>query len=225
MNAIEVLDRTMYTEAAAARFLGIAQGTLHYWLEGDKRGDKVYKPIIREEPSGARQVTWAEFIEAAMLREYRRTHRVPMAELRDFIEDLRQKFQVPYPLAHEQPLVSGRRLVYKVQMDNKLDGDLCLVAYASGQYLLTPASQAFYDRVQFDEEVAASWRPHSDPNSPVRCNPSVRFGKPAIEGISTAVLWEHDEAGESPDEIAKEFELSTEQVRWALAYENSTRAA
>jgi hypothetical protein len=31
--SVTVLDREMYTEAAAARLLGVAQGTLNYWLE------------------------------------------------------------------------------------------------------------------------------------------------------------------------------------------------
>jgi hypothetical protein len=40
------------------------------------------------------------------LRQYRRIHNVPMVELRDFIESLRQRLGVPYPLAHERPFVS-----------------------------------------------------------------------------------------------------------------------
>ncbi len=80
---VSVLDREMFTEAAAARLLGVAQSTLNYWLEGGERRGRLYKPVIREQPRGSRApVTWAEFIEAGLLREYRRTHRVPMAELR-----------------------------------------------------------------------------------------------------------------------------------------------
>ncbi len=55
--------------------------------------------------------------------------------------------------------------------------------------------------------------------------PDVRFGRPAVEGVSTEVLWEHDEAGEDTDEIAESFDLELEDVRWALAHENSARAA
>jgi hypothetical protein len=42
--SVTVLDREMYTEAAAARLLGVAQGTLNYWLEGGARRGKVYPP-------------------------------------------------------------------------------------------------------------------------------------------------------------------------------------
>jgi hypothetical protein len=43
--SVTVLDREMYTEAAAARLLGVAQGTLNYWLEGGERRGKLYRPL------------------------------------------------------------------------------------------------------------------------------------------------------------------------------------
>jgi uncharacterized protein (DUF433 family) len=52
----------------------------------------------------------------------------------------------------------------------------------------------------------------------------VRFGRPAVGGISTDVIWEHDEAGEDTAEIAAAFDLSPDEVRWALAYETSARS-
>jgi hypothetical protein len=98
---IMVLEREIYSEAEAARLLRVAQSTLHYWLEGDVRRGKRYTPIIRKEPKGSRSVTWAEFVEAGLLRQYRREHQVPMPELRVFIDTLREKLGVPYPLARQ----------------------------------------------------------------------------------------------------------------------------
>jgi len=103
MTIAQVLDREMYAEAEAARLLRVPQQTLHYWLEGGERRGKLYRPVLRVEPRGTRQVTWAEFVEAALLREYRRTHSAPMNELRNFIDRLREHYGVPYPLAHHQP--------------------------------------------------------------------------------------------------------------------------
>jgi uncharacterized protein (DUF433 family) len=90
---------------------------------------------------------------------------------------------------------------------------------------LTPPSEAFLHRVVWDGDLATGWRPHDDPGSPVRMAPDLRFGKPAVKGISTEVLWEHAEAGEDVVEIAEAFDLDAEDVRWALAYETSARAA
>src|SRR5438876_1983878 len=38
------------------------------------------------------------------------------------------------------------------------------------------------------------------------------------------VIWEHSEAGETVDDIAADFGLSEDDVRWAVAYETSARA-
>lgn len=221
---MSVLEREMYSEAEAARYLRMPQSTLNYWLDGGSRRGKVYPPVIRREAKGDRAVTWAEFIEAGLLRGYRRSG-IPMAELRAFIDLLRERYDVPYPLADRRPYIAGRELVLEAQEAAGLDPEYWLVAPVRGQFLLLPAGEAFLRRVTWSGDVAAGWRPHGDEASPVRIDPDLRSGRPAINGISTAVIAEHDEAGEGHDEIAEDFGLSVDQVRWALAFETSLRAA
>lgn len=192
-----VLEREVFSEAEAARLLQVAQSTLHYWLEGGERRGRTYQPVIRLEPKGNRAVTWAEFVEAALLRECR-SHQVPMVELRSFIGELRQRFGVPYPL-------TDRRVADK-------------------QPMLT-ASDAFVQRIDWDGDLASGWRPDANEGSPVRIRPDVRFGRPAIKGISTEVLWEQHDAGDDVASIAEVYGLTVADVRWALAYEDSLRAA
>jgi len=130
-----MLDREMYTEAAAARLLRVAPSTLHWWLEG--RPPR-YRPVIRREPASSRVVTWAEFVEAGLLRSYRRDLEVPLRELREFIDRLRDEFRVPYPLADRRPYIgAGRRLLVDLQDRSHLDPEFCLVAVANGQTVLT----------------------------------------------------------------------------------------
>jgi uncharacterized protein (DUF433 family) len=219
-----ILDREMYSEAAAARLLKVPRSTLHYWLEGGERRGTSYKPVIRVEPRGVRTVTWAEFVESGLLGAYRKAS-VPMAELRRFIELLRERFEVPYPLADRRPFVAGRRLVHQAQIDAQLDTDYWVVATGGEQFLLTGPGREFVERVDWDGDIASGWRPDPDPDSPVRIKPDIRFGKPAIRGVSTEVLWEHSDSGADVDEIAADFSLTAADVRWALGYENSSRAA
>jgi len=216
----------MFSEAEAARLLRVPQSTLHWWLDGGTYRGRTYRPVIRPQPTGQRSVTWAEFVEAGLLREYRRTHGVRLAELRQVMDRLREEYGVPFPLAHYRPFVGpGRQLLLEVQEQTHLDADFCLVAVANGQLVLTPAVQAFVERVEWADDVAVSWRPHDDPSSPVRMSPGVRFGRPAIRGISTEVLWEQVEAGSSADEVAESFDLRPADVRWAYGYESAVRAA
>lgn len=213
----------MYTEALAARLLGVPQSTLHYWLEGGTRRGKEYKPIIRPEPLGRRIVTWAEFVEAGWLSEYRNRN-IPMPELRKFIDELREQFAVPYPLADRRPLVSGRSLVYDAQTAAQLGVEFYLVSVINGQTMLTARGEAFAQRVEWNGDVPAAYRPDPNPQSPVRIDPDVRFGKPAVKGISTEVIWEQDDSGEDIETIAETYQLAVADVRWALAYENAQRA-
>ena len=222
--SVSVLDREMFSEAEAARLLQVPQNTLNYWLEGGEYRGKRYQPVIGERPRGGRApVTWAEFVEAGLLRQYRRVHGVALAELRAFIEKMRQESGIPYPLAHKQPYVSGKDLLAEVQDQAGLSADLCLVAYVRGQYVLTPPADSFYKRVTWDDDVAAAWRPHNDPLSPILIRPGIRGGRPAIKGISTEILWEQEQAGEAIGSIAQDFGLADEDVRWAIAYETSAR--
>jgi uncharacterized protein (DUF433 family) len=221
-----VLEREMYTEAEAGRLLGVPQSTLHYWLEGGRRRGKTYPPIIRQEARGRRAVTWAELVEAGLLRAYRRTHDVPMRELRKFVDVLRDQLGVPYPLADRRPYVSARNLVYDAQTAAELGADFWLVAVMDDQLMLTPPSQSFVDRVEWDGDVAAGWRPDPNPLSPVRISPKIRFGRPAINGISTEAIWEQiEDAGEEISAVAETYHLTERDIRWAVAFENAARAA
>jgi uncharacterized protein (DUF433 family) len=220
---VTILEREMYTEAAAARLLRVAPSTLHWWLEG--RSPR-YRPVIRPEPTGSRTVTWAEFVEAGLLRSYRREHDVPLKELRDFIDKLRDEFKVPYPLADRRPYVGpGRRLLIDLQRRSQLDPEFCLVAIANGQAVLTAPGEEFFERVTWSGDDPTEWRPHDDPASPVRINPLVRFGRPAIGGISTEAIAGELDGGASVEEVAEDFGLDVEAVRWAHSYELAQQAA
>lgn len=219
------LNREVFSEAEAARLLRVPKSTLHYWLEGGVRRGKRYRPVLRVEARGSRTLTWAEFVEATLLRQYRKDHEVPMAEIRDFVDTLRGGLGAPFPLAHKRPFIYGRELLERAQDAAGLDPEYCLVAAVRGQLVLTGPARAYIERVDWHGDEPVAWRPHDDIRSPVRVSPTVRFGRPEVGGVSTEVIWEHADAGEAPDEIAETFELSVADVNWALAYEIPDRSA
>ena len=222
---VTTLNRRVYSLADAAEILRISPSTLGWWLEGGKRGKREYPPVIRSEPIGERSLTWAEFVEAGLLRQYRRTLGVRLHEIRAFVASLRRELGVEHPLAHAGPWVGeGRRLLMRFQQECNLPADLWLIAHVTSQLVLLPAAESFVRRVEWDGDLPAAWRPHDDASSPVRCRPGRRFGRPAIAGISTAAIFEHLVGGESEDEVADQFDLDVESVRWALAYETSSAA-
>ena len=223
--AITVLDREVYTETEAARLLRVNPRTLHYWLEGEGgRGGK-HQPVIRVEPKGrGAVVTWAEFIEAGLLAQYRRDKEVKMSTLRAFIDHIRAVYEVPYPLAELRPWIDQgkeRGLLYEAQTAAGLGADFAVVARVDEQFLLTPASQSFLDRIDWVGNEPGAYRPSDDPSSLVRCVPTKRFGKPSVRGISTEVIWEQHDAGLDDEEIAETYGLTEDEVFSALAYERT----
>lgn len=226
MGDVALLHREMFGLREAARLLRVPESTLRWWLEGAERPSKRYPPVIRPEPTGSTAVTWGEFVEAGLLRQYRRVLKVKLSTLRAFIDEAREGFGVLYPLAHHRPYVgAGRQLVLKIQDEVGLDADYCLVAVANNQLVLTGPAEAFVTRVEWDEDIPAAWRPHADPASPVRMEPLRRFGRPSVHGVSTDVIWEQLEAGADFGEVADTFALDQDDVRWAHAYETSARAS
>lgn len=219
-----ILNAEVFSEAEAARLLDVAPSTLNYWLNGGTRRGVEYAPILRVEPRTDRVVTWAEFVEAGLLRQYRRKDKVPMAELRAFIQALRTTMGIPYPLADRRPFSINKQLVHQAQISAGLRPEWALVAEVSGQLVLTPPSEQFYERVEWEQDLAMGWRPTADEDSTVRIRPDTRFGRPAVKGISTEVLWEQEDSGESVDDLAALYKLSEADVRWALAYENGRHA-
>ena len=131
-------------------------------------------------------------------------------------------FPTRWPTGARTP--TARRWLLEAQEQAGLPGDLWLVTVAGGQLLLTPASESFLRRARWEGEVATGWRPHADQDSAVLIDPAVRFGRPAVGGISTEVIWEHSQDGEDDDEIAAVYGLTPRDVAWALAYEKPRRA-
>jgi uncharacterized protein (DUF433 family) len=218
MSEITTLERPMYALPEAARLLRVPTSTLRWWLEG--RGD--HPPVLRPEPTGSTDVTWGEFIEAGLLREYR-DRKVPLQRLRPVIEILRERFDIPYPLAHFRPFIGvGRRLLFEAQQVADLPSKLGLVLeLVGGQMVLDSRVDAFLHRVDFsDDELQLAQRLHPDGRrSPVVIDPTRSFGAPTLRGIRTDALAELVEAGEPPELVAEEYGLTPDELKAALAYE------
>jgi uncharacterized protein (DUF433 family) len=219
---VEILNREFYTIARAGALLRVAPTTLEWWLEGRTSGQHRYPPVLRPESTGSKMVTWGEFVEAGYLREYRRTHNVPLGHLRRFIDLLRDRQGVPYPLAHFKPFVGeGQKLVIELQEEAQLPADLWLFVPVSNQIILLPSTEAFLSKVDFADDPE-QWAERLHPNgkgSPVVLDPEYSFGEPTVRGIRTDVLAELIEAGEAMDDVAGDYGLKLEDLKAALSYE------
>ena len=178
----DILERELYSEPEAARLLRLAPSTLHWWLEGGERRGRAYRPVLRVEPTGSRSVSWAEFIEAGLLRQYRRVHQMPLSQLRRMIDILRERWGA-HPLLHEQPYVGpGRQLLVEAQDEAGVAPEYQLVAVVGGQLLLLPPAESFVEKVEWSRDVPVRWRPHADPNSQCAWTPKFASASPPCAG-------------------------------------------
>lgn len=227
VTPFELLDRPVYDVMLAASVIEVSPSTLHWWLEGGVRGGRRYDPVLRPAPTGSKEVTWGELVEARYLRAYRRDLGVKLAHLRRFIEDLRDTLGVPHPLAHSRPWVGpDRRLLVTAQDRADLEPELWACYEArSGITLLTEPAESFLQRVEFDDEgdgVVVRLRP-AGPESPVAIDPEVRFGSPSVSGIPTETIDEMVRAGDSVESLAEGYDLPLDEVVAALDYERIRR--
>lgn len=223
--AVTTLDRHLYSVGEAARLLGVPSQTLRRWLEGATISGRSYPPVIRPAPTGTETVTWGEFVEAGLLRGYRKKD-VPLQKMRPFIERTRTHFGIPYPLAHHKPLVENRELVYRFQVEEGLDPKLWLVRAKDEQIQFAPPIQQFLEEVDFDEEGPVERLYPIGRSSPVVIDPSIAFGIPQIRGVRAELLAESVAAGETREAAAASWGVTPEEVDAALVWERMlTRAA
>jgi uncharacterized protein (DUF433 family) len=222
---LSILERPVYGTSEAAGLLGLRPDRTRAWLDGYSRRDVRYPPVIRAEPTGDDIVTWGEFVELGYLREYRHKG-VPLQRLRPVIDELRREFGTPYPLATARPYVYGKDLVLELQERNDIPRSIAIVISSGQTIALADEAKRFFKKVEFeppDEGDVRRLRP-AGPASPVVIDPLVRFGRPSVQGVSTERLWELHDAGESVDEIADGYDMSTDVVRAAVAYEEQQRS-
>jgi len=109
-----------------------------------------------------------------------------------------------------------------VQRDAGLDPDLCLVPVANNQL-----SHQLQTRLLSEcngMRTSPSAGAHDDPHSPVRMAPDVLRQAGDQRNQHRGAVG-HVESGEDLTEVAEAFDLEVDDVRWALAYETSMRAA
>ena len=227
VGGVEILNRRVMGAREAARHLSIPPSTLLHWLEGGERRGTRYGPVLRPEPTGSRDITWGEMVEARYLRAYRQQS-VPMQQLRPFIARLRHEFGVPYPLAHFKPFVgAGRRLLLAVQEDVGLPESLRVVyEVKTGQLILDPRADQYLRRIEFADSAAREAERvfPAGRDSPVVMDPRISSAAPSVKGVRTEVVAELADAGVSLDEIADDFGLPLALVKSAVAFEWSRAA-
>ena len=171
-------------------------------------------------------LSFINLIEAHVLAAIRRKHRVDIPEVRRAIAVLKREFHSPHPLAHHKFETNG------VDLFVERCGPLTS-APGEGQPAVRQLLKAHLRRIERDEKglplrlYPFTRADKTEQPKNIVIDPFMSFGKAVIAGtgVSTDIVAGRFKAGESPDELAKDYGCAREKIEEAIRCELSLAEA
>lgn len=214
----------------AAHYLRIPESTLRSWILGryypTGAGKKFFEPLIRTPHPNRPVLSFVNLVEVHVLDAIRRQHEISLGNIRRALDYLARHFRSKHPLANHHFETDG------IDLFIERYGRLINISQA-GQLALRSLLQAHLRRIERDTAgLPIRLYPFTrkrDPEEPkfVVIDPYVCFGRPVLvgTGIPTDVIAERYKAGESIDELAKDYGRSRLEIEEAIRCELEVEAA
>lgn len=222
----DLRNEPAYSLAEAARYLKLASATLRSWVVGREypKGEGVaqFRPLIHPPQQAPPTLSFWNLIEAHVLRSLRTEHGVSIQALRKALAYAEKKQGVERLLLSKELRTHAGRLL----LDRY--GELIELS-ASGQLAMRRMFEAHLARVEWDEwQFPVRLYPFTtgstlDSARPIAIDAKVAFGRPVMVrmGISTHAIAERIDAGESVDDVARDYDLTPPEVEEAVLYERA----
>ena len=195
---------------AARAIDGMPESTLRTWCN-----HKIFRPANCERPI---TLSFNNLVEARVLRALRVRHEMRMDIIKEAIDYAENKLGVSQLL---------------LRRDLQFDGLSLVIKHMGESVSLTPSHQlklrALLDqslqRVEWDRDnFARRVYPHfsgGDNSNVVYLDPEISFGRTVVSerAISTNVIYNRFNAGESEQFIAEDYRISADDVRQAILFE------
>jgi uncharacterized protein (DUF433 family) len=212
-----------YGIGEAAVYLRLPASTLRAWLVGQryrvKNTNRFFRPVIDIADPKNRQMSFINLAEAFVLAGIRREHSIPLPKVRNAVEYLRRTFKTNRPLAEEQFETDGVDLF--VDKFGALIG-----ATQEGQLQIREIIRDRLKRVLRDpkgvpQKIVLFPARASTGKGDIVIDPRLSFGRPVLDGygLRTSVLAERFYAGETVEELARDYGVPSEAIQNALRCE------
>ena len=213
-----------YYKAEAARYLRISPATLRTWVLGRTypRGPRVAfsEPLIQLPDSEDGRLSFTNLVEAHVLNGLRSSHRVPMHAVRTALAYAESTYGIERLLVHpDLRAVPGEVLLERL--------DELVNLGKAGQLALRKVLSYYLQRLERDVAGLPSrlypFVPGMGTSMNLLIDPLVSFGRPIVKrrGISTAVIAERVDAGETLSFVAADYDLEEDEVEEAIIYERA----
>jgi len=219
-------DQPAYGLAEAARYLRLPVATLRSWVVGrpyvKATGAARTSPLIRLRQRHPPALSFWNLIEAHVLRSLRTDHGVSVQHLRKAIAFAQRELSIDRLLLNQELRTTGGRLLLERY------GELMELS-ASGQLAMRKTLEAHLERVEWDQwrfpvrlfPFVAGYAEAA--NRPIAIDSAIAFGRPVIvrASVTTQTVSERIDAGESVDDLARDYDLTPKEIEEAVLYERA----
>lgn len=218
MNEDYRLFEPRYDVTSAAHHLAMPRSTLNAWVKGQDG----FKRVLDLDTPG--YLSFVNLTEAFVLFAMRRHYRITMPKIREAIDYVQRQMQVQHPLAFQNFVTDKVDLFVRTAL-----GDVNVSR--QGQTRMSHVL-AELERIEWQGQrpialfPIVSQRGH-DLRRPIRISPLVAFGRPVLTGtgIPTRAVWDRFRGGESVQELADDYGLTTDSIEEAVRAEADDTAA
>jgi uncharacterized protein (DUF433 family) len=220
----DLRETPLYSLAEVAHHVHVPRATLRSWVQGRDyvaAGGLRHSPrvLVRPDPEDER-FSFNNLIEAHVLRALRTRHGVPMNMVRGALAYAEAEHGIERLLIHDELEAAPGEIFLREY------GRLLSLNH-SGQFAIERVLRGFLRRVVRDAKgLPVRLYPFVAPGvyddrKVIAIDPRLAYGRPSIEsrGISTAILAERRDAGETIDELAESYGLDQADVEEAILYE------
>lgn len=217
------LPRYNYREAACAT--GVPASTVAAWVRGQtyrrKHDDGYFEPVIRRPYPDDDRLSFHNLIEVHVLRHLRRNvDPVKLGTVREALVVAQERFRIKRLLIHED-LRFGAGALFLERL-----GELEHLSKTQ-QLVMRDILYDSLKRITFDQgKLPTGFSPIERMTDNVGrklilLSPFISFGRPIVKrlGISTRVIAERLNAGETADAVLGDYQLEKAELEEALAYE------
>lgn len=215
----------LYTQAEAARYVGMPGSTFRTWAQGYERRPGRGRPVVKKKalvthlrPARLSEPTipFIGLAEAMFLSALRRAG-VPLQQIRPALEVVRERLGVPYALASKRLYVVGAQLLWEVAEAGEMEPDSrrALIVLRDGQYVFREVVEYYMKRIEYaPDDYATRVELPAYEVARVFADPQINFGRPHFESTGTPVdaVVSRLRAGESVPEVADDYELGEDEV-------------
>lgn len=218
MNPLYV---SAYPIAEAARYLQLPAATLRSWVRGRRYprrdGSGYFEPLIQP-PTEWGELSFANLIEAHVLRALRQEHAVSVQAVRSALRYAEEQFHIEHLLLSPELQTAAGQLF--------LDRYGKLINLSrGGQIAMRRLLEAHLQRVDWTEDdVPRRLYPFLQGvkhDRAIVIDPRIAFGRPVTvcNSIATAVITDRVNAGESVKLVAADYDLTVDDVEAAILCE------